>query len=275
MGSAFSTASPLLSIVRDGFLVQVAAWAIAAPLQTERFYDLTGSCTFLYLVSKSLMLNKDNLLTRNYVNSSMVYVWAMRLGSFLVQRIMHDGSDRRFDKVKTRPGKFLVYWLMQGLWCVLTALPVYLINTKSDAPAGAEHSTTQDFLGWGLWLSGFVLQVTADRQKSAFRSKPGNKESFITSGVWSWCQHPNYFGEMCMWVGLFASSSAQMEGVEYATVACPLFNIFLLRFVSGVPLLQHHAKKKWGDDPMWQAYHKHTNLLLPNPFSPFHPSKTK
>ncbi|GBG33571.1 3-oxo-5-alpha-steroid 4-dehydrogenase 1 [Hondaea fermentalgiana] len=256
---------PLAAVVRDGFGIQVAAWAVAATLQTERFYDATGAATFWWLTIRSLLARKDKLL-RNWVNSGLVLLWSGRLGSFLVRRILKDGKDRRFDKVRTKPAAFLVYWVMQGLWTVVTGLPVYLINAKrSEDPEGAREITALDLVGWTCWILGFALQVTADSQKHAFRADPANKDSFITTGVWAWSQHPNYFGEMAMWVGVWISSASQMQGLEYATVLCPLFNVCLLRFVSGVPLLQRHARQKWGDDPVWQRYHARTPLLLPNP----------
>mmetsp|Transcript_24101 Transcript_24101/g.42578 ORF Transcript_24101/g.42578 Transcript_24101/m.42578 type:complete len:269 (-) Transcript_24101:74-880(-) len=260
MGAGYS----LSAVVRDGFGIQVIAWAVAAALQTEKFYDMVGTSTFAFLSLRSF-LSKKNPLTRNYVNTGIIVSWAARLGSFLVDRVHRDGGDRRFDQVKTKPAKFLFYWLMQGLWCVATGLPVYLINTKSENPEGSEEITARDIAGWSLWLAGFVLQVTADRQKRIFRKE--NPGMFITTGVWAWSQHPNYFGEMLMWGSLWLSSSAQMTGVELATVLCPMFNFILLRYVSGVPILQYHAKKRWGDNPLFQAYMAQTNLLFPNPFA--------
>jgi len=254
-----------MGVVRDGFAIQVAAWVVAATLQTERFYDAVGTSTFWWLTIKSFGLRKEKLL-RNYVNSGLVLLWSGRLGSFLVQRMLKDGKDSRFDGVRNKPGKFLFYWLMQGLWTVVTGLPVYLINSKtSEDPKDSQETTMQDIIGWSMWAIGFALQVAADSQKRAFRAKPENHDKFITSGVWAWSQHPNYFGEMLMWAGIWVSSSSQMQGVELATILCPLFNFCLLRFVSGVPLLQHHARKKWGSDSTWQQYHKQTPLLVPNP----------
>merc|ERR1712070_978880 len=107
-------------------------------------------------------------LLRNKVNSLLVITWATRLGSFLFKRVLKDGKDRRFDKVKTKPSTFFIYWMIQGLWCTLTALPVQIINSQDadSEPGSATDITTLDMLGWSLWLGGFILQVTADNQKS-------------------------------------------------------------------------------------------------------------
>jgi steroid 5-alpha reductase family enzyme len=254
-------------VVRDGLGLQVVAWCLAAPLQTERFYDLTGSLTFMWLTLSSLA-GKARPTTRNYVNSALVVTWAARLGSFLVARIQRDGGvDRRFDKVREQPLRFLVFWLIQGVWTVLTALPVYVINTQRQDPEGAERVTLRDVLGWSLWLAGFALQVTADRQKSVFRAEPANRHRFITTGVWAWCQHPNYAGEIAMWSSLWLACSSQLEGLALLTVCCPLFNYYLLRHVSGVPLLRKLAERSWGKDPLWLEYVAKTNLLVPNPLA--------
>lgn len=258
----------LLSTVAYGFGINAAAFCVAAPLQTEKFYDLTGSLTYIFLTLQSLSQRSEPVL-RNKVNSALVCLWAARLGSFLFMRIMKDGKDRRFDKVKTNPRVFFTYWMIQGLWCVLTALPVQIINSQEPEsdPKGSEVLGAKDFAGWALWIVGFLLQVTADRQKSAFREIPANKSRFITTGVWSWCRFPNYFGEMSMWAGLWLSSSSQMAGLQYLSILCPIFNIFLLTRVSGIPLLDKHAKKTWGSDPVWQEYMRRTNVLFPNPFA--------
>ncbi|CAK8989638.1 3-oxo-5-alpha-steroid 4-dehydrogenase 1 [Durusdinium trenchii] len=246
-------ASALLPIVRDGFLIQVGAWAIAASLQTEKFYDLTGSLTFIYLTTKSF-LSQPNQLTRNKVNSGLVLLWAGRLGSFLFARVMRDGKDRRFDKADEP----LIARKMRRS-------PVQIINTDPVGKDGnADDSITSlDMAAWALWGAAFLVQVTADRQKTAFRAVEANKDKFITSGVWAYSQHPNYAAEMVMWSSLWLSCSSQMQGAQLASFLCPLFNMYLLRYVSGVPLLQKHAKKAWGNNPAWVKYTAETPLLFP------------
>lgn len=191
--------TPLAAVVRDGFAIQLVAWAVAAPLRTEKFYDAVGSSTFMWLVYRSLTSHSSQSL-RSKVNSGFVFLWAARLGSFLFSRILKDGKDRRFDDVKTRPLKFLMFWLIQGLWCVLTSMPVHIINTNRADSDGEEPPPVgaRDLVGWALWVCGFLAQTTADAQKTAFRSVADNHGKFITSGLWSVVQHPNYGGEIAM-----------------------------------------------------------------------------
>jgi len=256
----------ILQLVRDGFAINLVGWGVAASLETEKFYDLTGSLTFIVLVTTSLARKQGKKLLRNYVNSALVLIWASRLGSFLFARVLRDGKDRRFDNVKTKPRLFLVYWLMQGLWTVITSLPVNIINSKKTDPEKAEAITIRDRFGWALWIAGFLLEVTADRQKTRFRSIAENKGKFITTGVWSWSRHPNYAGEIMLWTGLWISSSSQMRGIDHLSIICPIFNIWLLTRVSGIPLLEKHAEEVWGNDPLYREYVKATPILIPNPF---------
>ena len=190
-----------------------------------------------------------------------------------MKRILEDGEDRRFRGVKNKFGLFFFYFFMQSVWAFVTAFPVYFLNVKQSLDSGDAKMmnkgiTAFDLIGWAVWLGGFALQVTADKQKRIFRETRAttSTKEFITTGVWAWCQHPNYFGEICMWFGIFLSCWNELEGVERLSVLSPCFVFFLLRYVSGVPLLRRAAKKRFGNDPLYKKYIKETNILLPNPF---------
>ena len=179
-----------------------------------------------------------------------VSLWAGRLGSFLYQRIKKSGSDSRFDEIKKSPAKFAGAWFAQGIWVSLTALPVFAINA---IPAGAHPALgLRDAAAAALWVAAFVGEVVADRQKSAWReAKEGKKhdDKFISSGLWAYSRHPNYVGEVGLWAAQFALafgvlSKAGVSGVwvpgwlKWAAVASPVAEYLLIRFVSGVPLLE-------------------------------------
>ncbi|CAE7285276.1 unnamed protein product, partial [Symbiodinium pilosum] len=211
--------------------VQFACFAVAAALQTEKFYDVSASLTYVLCVL--LSFRAGGRTTRCKVNSALVIAWALRLGSFLLWRVLHDGGDSRFDKVKMQPGKFFIFWAVQALWILLTALPVYLSNVKPAVKeAQLEEGLSQpqeeirvswrDILGWSLWGVGFVVQVTADIQKRVFQADPRNKGLWIQAGLWKLSQHPNYFGEICMWWGLFFSCSTTLRRWELLSVATAL-----------------------------------------------------
>ncbi|KAM3617502.1 uncharacterized protein V6R79_007149 [Siganus canaliculatus] len=184
-----------------------------------------------------------------------------RLGTFLFMRILKDGHDRRFNNVRDSPGTFFVYWTIQAMWVFVTLLPTLMLNTeKRDVPLG-----TRDYIGWTLWGIGFASEAIADQQKWLFKRNPDNAGKFIQSGLWAYSRHPNYFGEILQWTGLWLSASSVMQGPQYLSVASPLFVWFLLRFVSGIPILEKQAMKKWGSDPAFQDYIRNTPLLWPWP----------
>lgn len=285
MGTAMSAMS---HVALADAAIQFACFTVAAALQTEKFYDISASLTYILCI---LISRKGGVRsTRSKVNSTLVVLWALRLGSFLLWRVLHDGGDSRFAKAKTKPLTFLIFWAIQALWIFITALPVYLGNTKArlsktssemeegtevPSPPSADRDPERprrdlpvcwrDVVGWSLWTLGFVVQFTADVQKRIFTADPRNANRWINVGLWRWAQHPNYFGEMCMWWGIFLSCSASFRNWELLTVLCPCFVTFLLLKVSGVPILRRNGLKRWGHLPEYQEYIRKTPLLLPLP----------
>ncbi|CAL8319635.1 unnamed protein product [Merluccius merluccius] len=238
--------------------VQGVGWALAAAFRTEKFYDLAGKRTFILLAHLSLQLGGAGHV-RQTVQTGLVTAWGIRLGTFLFMRVLKDGRDRRFDGVRDSPGTFLVYWSIQAVWVFVTLLPTLMLNAeRRDVPVGA-----RDFVGWGVWGLGFVTQAVADQQKWFFKRDPHNAGKFIRHGLWSYSRHPNYLGEVLQWSGLWLSASRVMRGPQYLSAASPLFVWFLLRHVSGVPILERQALRRWGSDPGYQDYVKNTPLLWP------------
>jgi len=249
-------------VVLADFAIQ---WALAVPaiiFKTEKFYDLSGAMTTATLAWWVLKVSTSGSKpsTRQIVNTSMITLWAMRLSSFLFNRILKDGKDRRFNKAKTKPHLMFLFWTIQAVWILLDGLPAFILNSREDN----EPTTAVDWIGRALFLFGFLIQTISDEQKSAFRSDRANHNKFITTGLWNLCQHPNYFGEICIWFGIWLSHVSALKGEEHIAVLSPIFTAFLLNFVSGVPLLQKHAKKKWGDNMEFREYQKTTPLLIPS-----------
>merc|ERR1712004_50407 len=240
------------------FGIQWGLFAIAAALKTEKFYDLAGSSTFLLLAYQSLQWG-HTFYTRQKIQTGAVAIWASRLGLFLFNRILQDGQDTRFEKIRGDPKRFFIAWTLQGMWVFLTLLPTLILNGKrEDKPLA-----TRDYVGWGMWATGFLFEVLADYQKSQFKADPANKGQFIRSGLWGISRHPNYFGEILAWSGLFLSASSVMHGWEHLSIVSPLFVTFLLTKVSGIPMLEKAGLKRWGTDPAYQQYLKSTAVLIP------------
>ncbi len=238
-------------------------WLVFLPsnmAQTEKYYDLTGSLTYLSCVAAAVTLTGE-LDVRSVLAAAMVVIWAVRLGSFLFIRINQDGHDDRFDEIKVKPLRFFTAWTIQGLWVLLTAACALAIMTS-------ENKTQMGLVGmFGafVWLVGFMLEVVADKQKRLFKKDAANKGKFINVGLWSWSRHPNYFGEMVIWIGMAIMALPVLEGWQYLCLISPIFVIFLLTKVSGIPLLQKKGMDKWGENPEYLAYLKNTSLLVPLP----------
>ena len=191
----------------------------------------------------------------------MVVVWAVRLGSYLVLRIRKAGADSRFDAIKPSFPRFLSTWTLQGLWVTLTlAAALAAITTTERVSLG-----TVTAIGIVVWVVGIGLEATADAQKSRFRADPANKGRFIQSGLWSWSRHPNYFGEIVLWVGVAIVALPVLRGWQWVTLISPVFVFLLLTRVSGVPLLEKSADERWGSEPEYQAYKARTSVLTPRP----------
>jgi len=242
------------------FAVNWLAFVPSAIAQTEKFYDLVGSITYLSVIAAACYVSAP-LDMRAMVVAAMVIIWALRLGSFLFARIGRDGHDSRFDKIKVNPARFLVAWTLQATWVLFTAAAAVTII------AAPERGQLEIFfwIGAAVWLIGFVIEVAADRQKGAFKSDAGNEGKFIDTGLWAWSQHPNYFGEIVLWLGIAIIAIPLLSGTAYLVLFSPVFVFLLLTKLSGIPMLDAKAKERWGDDPAYQQYRKKTSKLIPLP----------
>ncbi|XP_054720446.1 uncharacterized protein LOC129230080 [Uloborus diversus] len=258
IGRMFDFNSPLLELAVYDFAIQYAVFIVSAFLKTEIFYDLTGSITFIVLSHMCISWNPERSL-RQMIQSGMILTWAVRLGTFLFIRVIKSGKDRRFDKVRENPKRFFVYWTLQGMWIFITLLPTMMLLSRPDY----SPFTIRDYLGFGLWAFGFTFEVVADFQKSVFCNIPENKGKYITTGLWSVSRHPNYLGEILLWFGLYFSASSTFRGKEMLTVLCPVFDMFLITRISGIPILEKHGLQKWGNDPKYISYVKDTSILIP------------
>ncbi|KAG8191648.1 hypothetical protein JTE90_016441 [Oedothorax gibbosus] len=250
--------NPLVELAVVDFGIQFCVFGVSALLKSERFYDLTGSLTYIVLAHLCTNWIPEQSF-RQTIQSGMVVTWAVRLGTFLFIRVLKSGKDRRFDKARDNPPLFFVYWAMQGVWVFVTLLPTLLLLSRPDfVPI-----SNRDYFGFTLWMLGFGIEVVADFQKSVFTNLPENKGKFINTGLWSISRHPNYLGEILLWFGLYFSASSTFKGKEIISVMCPIFDMFLITKISGIPLLEQYGLKKWGRDPNYIRYVKNTSLLIP------------
>ena len=267
-GPSFAGFPALVLIVGTGFLIH---WIIFLPsffAKTEKFYDITGTVAYFVMTGLAVYIASESssLSLLSKIIAAMVLVWALRLGLFLLVRVFHVGEDKRFSEAKKSFFKFLMFFSLSALWVFLTtanALTLILNNPDINDVL---------FLGIGgiIWVIGFLFEVIADEQKRRFRKKDSNHGQFITTGLWSISRHPNYFGEILIWIGMAVISFPVLSGWQYATLISPLFVILMLTRVSGINLLEESADKKWGNLDEYQTYKANTAALIP-----FNKSKNK
>jgi steroid 5-alpha reductase family enzyme len=252
---------PLFTLcVAIALVIQWVAFVPAYRMRTERFYDLTGSLTYMTVAAVAIALGPPTD-ERSGLLAALVTVWAARLGAFLFMRIRADGRDGRFDEIKTSAVRFFLAWTLQGVWiCFTIGAALAAIASDRSVPVGVFA-----WIGLTLWAAGFVIELVADRQKSAFRARPENQGRFIDSGLWAWSRHPNYFGEIVLWTGVAVIAAPVLQGWQYVTLISPLFVALLLTKGSGIPLLEERADARWGGEPDYEAYKRATPILVPRP----------
>lgn len=258
-GSSMVFGLPLFSLaVGLAYLIQWMAFLPSFLAQTEKFFDLTGSLTYISVTLLIFFLSpvRD---ARSFLLLALVLIWTLRLGIFLFCRIHKAGKDDRFDDLKPSFFRFLNVWTMQGLWVSFTAAAAWVaIASVKRAPLDVFAA-----IGFLVWVAGFAIEVIADEQKKRFNADPANRGKFIQSGLWSRSRHPNYFGEILLWVGVAIVVLPVLQGWQWVALISPVFVTILLTRVSGIPLLEQKADKKWGGQPDYQDYKKKTPVLIP------------
>jgi len=243
--------------------MQLLFFAIAFTCKFDKVTDIAGTMNFLVLAWVTFWI-KGTYYTRQAVILALVSLWGLRLGLFLLTRVLKRGKDARFDQMRENFFSFLGFWIYQMVWIWTVTLPVTFVNAAgNNAWLGA-----RDYAGWALWGIGFFCQSSADQTKMWFNENPSNKGRLLTSNVWSWSRHPNYFGEIVMWLGIFLSSSAvysENTNWAYFSVSSVLLTYFLLMYVSGVKLTEDRYNKTFKNDPEWAAYRERTSVLIPFP----------
>ena len=257
-GSTIGGISVFAIGVAAAFVIQWLVFIPSFAAQTEKFYDFTGALTYI-AITIFLVLASPGVDARGLILAAMVVFWAIRLGSFLFLRVMKHGKDDRFDEIKPDFPRFLNTWTVQGLWVVLTAALAWVAIT-SDKKVGLDWFTVVGVL---VWAVGIAIEITADIQKSAFKADPDNEGRYISTGLWSKSRHPNYFGEITLWVGVAIITLPVLQGWQWAALISPVFVALLLTKGSGVPLLEAKADKKWGGQADYEDYKKNTPVLIP------------
>ncbi|KAG5041810.1 hypothetical protein JHK85_014286 [Glycine max] len=236
---------------------QFLFFVVTALLKFDKVTDFAGSTNFIIIAALTLVI-KGSWYFRQIILTLFVGIWGIRLGLFLLFRILQWGEDRRFDEMHSNLGRLAIFWIFQAVWVWAVSLPVTVVNASDRNP----FLQVVDIVGWILWAVGFIVEGTADQQKLHFKRSSENRGKWCNVGLWKYSRHPNYFGEILLWWGIFVASTPVLKGAEWLVIIGPIFLTLLLLFVSGIPLLEDSADKKFGNVDGYRIYKKRTRLKL-------------
>tara|TARA_A100001015_G_scaffold37278_1_gene41039 strand:- start:1153 stop:1992 length:840 start_codon:yes stop_codon:yes gene_type:complete len=247
--------------VRNGIILSfIFHWLLFIPAfiyKTEKFYDLTGSLSYITIIFYVLVSSYNGVINfGNIILSLLIIIWTLRLGTFLFFRIKKAGEDKRFREIKKSFSWFFMAFTFSGMWvsiCALCAL--------TGISNGIEL-TGVTYIGILLFVIGLTLEIIADTQKTNFRKIKDNEDKFITTGLWKYSRHPNYLGEIILWIGVAIISYSSLEINQLFTLISPIFTYLLLVYVSGINLLEKSGEKKWGNLKEYRKYKKETPRLF-------------
>jgi steroid 5-alpha reductase family enzyme len=239
-------------------LVYMTSWFVVSVIKNRNdVADIAWGLGFVFLAWLSFILSGYSL--KAFLVNILVTIWGTRLAWHIYNRNNNKPEDSRYLSWRKSWNNFylrsyLQVFLLQGIFLFLISLPVIFINYSVSGNCGI-----LEVVGIIVWSLGFYFESTADRQLKEFISHPENKGKIMDRGLWRYSRHPNYFGEVTQWWGIFVIASSLPNSL--LTIIGPLTITILILFVSGVPLLE----KKYAGRPDFADYKKRTSIFIPLP----------
>ncbi|MFW0861986.1 MAG: DUF1295 domain-containing protein [Candidatus Komeilibacteria bacterium] len=246
----------LLDLLFFSLLIQAVLFVAAFIKQTDKLTDFSYGLTFVILAITGLF--QSSKLVGHYILTAMIVLWALRLAVYLVIRIRKIKKDKRFDGIREKFLSFAGFWLLQGItiWVVLISSIFYYQE--------AVEFNSLSIIGMAIYLFGLYFESLADMQKYRHINNPNNKDRWIQTGLWKYSRHPNYFGEICVWLGVYLFVFPTLHfPLSLIALLSPLYITILLLFVSGIPKLEKYADNRWGNDQEYLKYKESTSILIP------------
>ena len=227
-------------------------YALAYFLQTDKITDISYALTVIAISIYAFIGSAKTEI--DMVLLLLVALWALRLGAYLLYRVVRIGHDDRFNEIRKNPLSFFAFWTLQGITCATVSLS-YLGSMDND-----EKEVTSFFiLGIGMAILGLLLESIADYQKFVFKLK--TPKAFMNTGFWKTLRHPNYTGELLFWWGIFLACISYQN--TWIALLGPLWITLLLTKVSGIPILEREWAKKYGQHKSFQHYKENSWRLIP------------
>ena len=251
--------------------MQFVFFMVACTCKFDKVTDFAGGTNFVVLALLSFFL-AGTYQWRQILVTVLINLWGLRLSGYLLYRIIKIGEDQRFDDKRGDPIRFAIFWVFQAVWVFTVSLPVIFVNAPSSYTCYAESSdfTAMDIIGSVLFSIGLICETVSDQQKFVFRNNQENRGKWCQVGLWSVSRHPNYFGEITLWIGVFLiSTSVCGNNYKWIGILSPAFTASILLFLSGIPMLEKSSDEKHRMKPEYLTYKDTTSPLIPLPRSCF------
>ena len=241
------------------WIFMTAVFILALLIKDNSIVDIAWGGGYVAITLLTFFL-EPGAVARHWLISALVILWGIRLMIHISLRKRGAAEDFRYAKWRREWGRWLVprsylqIYMLQGVFMLLIASPVIHTNASSTRGLG-----WLDFLGLSFWLIGFFFEAVGDAQLARFKKDPSNKGKIMTEGLWRLTRHPNYFGEVTMWWGIFLIALSVPGG--WLTIISPLLITFLLLRVSGVTMLE----KKYRGNLEFETYARKTSAFFPLP----------
>ena len=227
-------------------------WVVSLKIKNSSIVDIFWGFGFVLSTWLVFILTPDGYLIRKLILSLLVTLWGVRLSIHIFIRNKGKPEDFRYQAWRKVSGNtwwwksYFQVFVLQGFLMWVISIP--LLAAQFDT--GSNRLIVWDFIGMALWGIGFFFEAVGDVQLARFKANPANKGRVMNRGVWRFSRHPNYFGEVTQWWGIFFIALSIKSG--YLTILGPLTITILILFVSGIPLLE----RKYAGRPDFEEYKK-------------------
>ncbi len=246
----------VLYFLSVSLIFNLGMFLLAYIFKTDILTDLSYAATFFFLSILAFGYSSQSFVQT--ILLIMVILWSLRIGIYLFTRIIRMKSDSRFDGIRDSFSSFALFWFFQALTVWVILLPTLYVFERSSYLRGVSY------LGMIIFAIGLIIETVADYQKYQFKNN--NPKGFISSGLWAYSRHPNYFGEILCWIGIYIFAFPHMLFFhKILALLSPLYIISILCFFSGIPPLEKRYNERYARNKQYQQYKQSTSLLIPWP----------